>query len=244
MAQEFDKPYVPKVALGIAAHPDDLDFSASGTVAYWTSQGAEVYYLVLTNGNKGSADLNADPKALTELRREEQRAAAKILGVRDVFFCDYDDGALTVSMDVKRDIARVIRQVKPQAVITMDPSMLYDEQRGFINHPDHRAAGQSALDAVYPLARDHLSFPELFQKEGLQPHNVETVFLTNFTKQTAFFDITDTLETKFRALEAHASQIPDLDAMRSRMREMSRMAAEKAPFDAEYAEGFVRIDVH
>lgn len=236
--------FIPKSVLGVAAHPDDLDFGSSGTIAKWTRAGCEAYYLILTNGNKGSADLSADPRALTELRREEQRAAAKVLGVKEVFFCDYDDGTLTVSMDVKRDIARVIRTVRPQVVITMDPGMLYDEARGFINHPDHRAAGQSALDAVYPLARDHLSFPELYKDEGLQPHNVETVLLTNFTRQNFFVDITDTLETKFRALGAHGSQIPDFEGMKALFTEMSGKLAEKAPTPMRYAEGFVRIDVH
>lgn len=238
-----DTEFIPRSVLGIAAHPDDLDFAASGTIAKWVSAGTEAYYLILTNGNKGSADTNADPKALTELRREEQREAARILGLKDVFFCDYDDGTLAVTLDVKRDIARIIRTVRPQAAITMDPSMLYDAERGFINHPDHRAAGQAALDAIYPLARDHLSFPELFQKEGLKPHNVETVFLTNFKEQNFFVDITDTLNMKFEALAAHASQIPDFDNMQERMKNIAATLAQKSGKNMSYAEGYVRIEI-
>jgi LmbE family N-acetylglucosaminyl deacetylase len=224
------------------AHPDDLDFGASGTIAAWTARGAEAYYLILTNGNKGSADLSADPAALTAVRREEQRAAAKICGVRDVFFLDYDDGLLTVSMDVKRDITRVIRQVRPDTVITMDPGMLYDTRRGFINHPDHRAAGQATLDAVYPLARDHLSFPELYKVEKLEPHNVATVMLINFQNNNCFVDITGTMDTKIKALAAHDSQIPDLDATEKMMRSVA--ATIGADCGVKYAEGFIRIDVH
>jgi LmbE family N-acetylglucosaminyl deacetylase len=232
---------VPKVVLGVVAHPDDLDFGCAGTVAAWSAAGAEVYYLILTNGNKGSADLSADPEALTELRRAEQRAAAKILGVRDVYFCNYDDGLLTVNMDVKRDIARVIRTVLPDTVISMDPSMLYDTRRGFINHPDHRAAGQATLDAVYPLARDHLSFPELYAEEGLEPHNVATVLLINFQNQNCYVDITGTIEKKIQALAAHDSQIPDLSSTGNMMRAVAASTGEEC--GVQYAEAFIRIDV-
>jgi LmbE family N-acetylglucosaminyl deacetylase len=241
MAEKSSEPFIPKIVLGVAAHPDDLDFGSAGTIAAWTAQGAKVYYLVLTNGNKGSADKQADPEALTALRRQEQRDSAQLLGVSDVFFCDYEDGALQVSMDVKRDIARVIRMVRPDTVITMDPSMLYDEDRGFINHPDHRAAGQSTLDAVYPLARDHMSFPELFNDEGLEPHNVSTVLLTNFSKQNFYVNITDTFDSKLTAIKAHASQVPDVDGMSQMMHTIAETTGTKA--GCSLAEGFLRIDV-
>lgn len=241
MAESDQEPFIPKIVLGVAAHPDDLDFGSAGTIAAWTSKGTKVYYLVLTNGNKGSADTNAQPAALTELRRQEQRDAAELLGVTEVFFCDYEDGGLVVNMDVKRDIARIIRTVRPDTVITMDPSMLYDEERGFINHPDHRAAGQSALDAIYPLARDHLSFPELLQDEGLQPHYVETVLLTNFTKQNFYVNISDTFESKLAAIRAHTSQVPDVEGMESWMRRIAEMMGSKA--GCALAEGFLRITV-
>lgn len=233
--------FVPKIALGVAAHPDDLDFSSAGSVAAWTAQGAEVYYLILTNGDKGSADPSADTKALSELRRGEQRAAAKILGVRDVFFCNYEDGELMVSMDVKRDIARIIRTVRPDTVIAFDPTMIYDAERGFINHPDHRAAGQATLDAVYPLARDHMSFPELYQQEHLEPHNVSTVLLSNFQQQNFFVDITDSFDTKMKGLSAHTSQVPDTVKTETMLRSMAKKMGKKA--GCTYAEGFMRIDV-
>lgn len=157
------------------------------------------------------------------------------------FFCNYDDGTLVVSMDVKKDIVRVIRQVRPDTVITLDPCMVYDVEMGYINHPDHRAAGQAALDAVFPLARDHLSFPELLKDEGLHPHNVTTVLLTHFGKQNCYIDVSNTFETKLHALAAHASQYPDFPAIETMMRTMATKLGADA--DVSYAEGFVRLEV-
>jgi LmbE family N-acetylglucosaminyl deacetylase len=231
----------PKIALGVAAHPDDLDYGMSGTVAKWAAEGTDVYYLILTNGNKGSADRSVSPAELTAIRRAEQQAAARVLGVKDVFFCDYDDGMLEVTMDVKRDIARIIRTVRPEVVMTMDPSVLYSAEYGFINHPDHRAAGQVTLDAVFPLARDHLSFPELLEQEGLEPHNVATLLLLNFNLHNYVVNISDTIEQKMAALAAHASQMPDLAATQARMRQRAALAGTAA--GAEYAEEFLRIDI-
>ncbi len=231
----------PKIALGIAAHPDDLDYGMSGTVAKWAAEGTDVYYLILTNGNKGSADRSISPAALTATRRAEQQAAAKVLGVKDVLFCDYDDGMLEVTMDVKRDIARIIRTVRPEVVMTMDPSVLYSADQGFINHPDHRAAGQATLDAVFPLARDYMSFPELLRDEGLEPHNVSTLLLLNFNLHNYVVNISDTIEQKMTALAAHTSQMPDLPATQARMRQRAALAGTAA--GAEYAEEFLRIDI-
>lgn len=231
----------PHIVLGVAAHPDDLDFGMSGTAATWASAGAEVYYMILTNGNKGSSDLLVMPDELTEIRRAEQRSAAQVLGVKDVFFCDYEDGLLEVSSAVKRDITRVIRRLRPDVVLTMDPSVLYVAERGFINHPDHRAAGQATLDAVFPLARDHLSFPELLAKEHLAPHKVATVLLLNFKKHNYTVDISGVIEQKMQALAAHASQMPDLQATQKRMRAMAAQAGSHA--GVPYAETFMRIDI-
>jgi LmbE family N-acetylglucosaminyl deacetylase len=230
----------PKVVLGIAAHPDDLEFAAAGSMAKYIAEGATGYYLVLTNANKGTSDRNMQPDQLRDIRRQEQQDAAKILGLADVFFCDYDDGALECSMDLKRDIARVIRRVKPNVVIAMDPTMVYDTNRGLINHPDHRAAGQATLDAVYPLARDHLSFPELLQ-EGFEPHNTATVLLSHFGQENYFVDISPHMETKLQALRAHASQLPDPDGACELVK--SWASANSSKVGAAYAEGFVRIDL-
>ena len=233
--------YIPKVALGVAAHPDDLDFGMSGTIAKWAAAGCDVYYLILTNGNKGSADMSADPQELTKIRRTEQRMAAKILGVKDVFFCDYDDGTLEVSQAVKRDIVRIIRRIKPEAVLTMDPSVLYDAERGIINHPDHRAAGQATLDAVFPLARDHMSFPELLQVENLQPHKVTNIFLMNFVAHNCKIDITQFIDIKMDAIAAHKSQMPNLKSTQNMIRQMAAKNGES--IQALYAEAYIMITV-
>lgn len=227
--------------MGVAAHPDDLDFGASGTMARYAAEGATAYYLILTDGSKGSDDPNISSPELIKIRQAEQRAAAKTLGVKDVFFLSYEDGALEVSLDLKQDIVRIIRRVKPDVVVTMDPAMLYSVERGFINHPDHRAAGQAALDAVYPLARDRLTFPELMA-EGLEPHKTSSVLLVNFDQQNFFVDITDTIEQKMQALAAHASQMPDLAETQAFMRALAARAGTQA--GTKYAEGFLRLDVN
>lgn len=230
----------PKVILGVVAHPDDLEFGMAGTVAKYIAEGARGYYFILTNANKGSADRSMVPDKLRDLRRKEQREAGKILGLTDVFFGDYDDGCLECGRDVKRDIVRVIRQVKPDVVLTMDPTFVYDVERGFINHPDHRAAGQATLDAVYPLARDHLSFPELLA-EGLEPHKVKTVLMAHFGHENFYVDISAHLETKLAALGAHASQLPNPEAAFDMVRQWATKLGSKV--GSPYAEGFVRIDV-
>jgi LmbE family N-acetylglucosaminyl deacetylase len=233
-------PLRPKTVLGIAAHPDDLDFGASGTMAWFAKQGAKVHYLIITDGSKGTDDLKVSPKELIKIRQTEQRAAVKAVGGKSVSFLNYPDSMLEVTMDLKRDIVRIIRSVKPDVVITMDPSMLYSANRGFINHPDHRAAGQAALDAVFPLARDHLSFPELL-KDGYLPHKTKTVLLINFDQSNFYVDISETLTNKLSALKAHASQIPDMDEIFGFVKDISRRAGRKANF--QFAESFVRIDV-
>jgi LmbE family N-acetylglucosaminyl deacetylase len=209
-------------------------------MAAFAKQGADVYYLVLTDGGKGSADPSANPTAIRDIRRDEQRHAAKALGAKDVFFGDYPDGALENSYEVKRDIAKAIRQLKPDVVITFDPTVSYVARDGQINHPDHRAAGQATLDAVYPLARDHLSFPELLA-DGYEPHNTATVLLMNIGQPPTFaVDITDTIDAKFEALSMHASQ-STLQKMKGDLRERAAEVGE--PYGYTYAEPFVRIDI-
>lgn len=232
----------PKVVLGIAAHPDDLDYYAGGTMAAYAKQGAKVYYLILTDGSKGSSDPTMTPDRLRDIRREEQRKAGAVLGITDVFFCDYPDGMLENSGEVKRDVVKVIRQVKPDVVVAMDPTVVYFAQAGIINHPDHRAAGQAAVDAVYPLARDHMSFPELLAG-GYEPHNTKTLLLIGFDQTKANFavNITDTLEQKYQALAEHQSQLVVQDLKEG----MSQLAAKAgAPYGYSYAEYFTRIDIH
>lgn len=232
----------PSVVLGVAAHPDDLEFGSAGSIAKWVANGAVAYYLILTNGNKGSEDHSLTNDQLRDIRRAEQRNAAKILGVKEVFFCDWDDGALAPSLEVKRDIVRIIRQVKPDTVITMDPTFRYSTARGFINHPDHRAAGSATLDAIYPLARDFRSFPQLSLKEGLAAHKVKTVLLNNFDKANYYEDISDQIETKLKALACHASQLSDPESTLEMVRHLAKQSGSKVGVD--FAENFIRIDIN
>lgn len=230
----------PNVVLGVAAHPDDLDFMASGTFAKFAKDGAKAYYLILTDGGAGSEDRAMTSSELKQIRQNEQRKAGKVLGLKDVFFCEFQDGALQNSQEVKREVVRFIRTVRPEVVISIDPSVLYSPQFGIINHPDHRAAGQAALDAVFPLARDHMSFPELLD-EGLEPHKTKTVLLMNMNEHNYVIDISKTIDLKFNALAEHASQVPDIEAVKKRF---SARAAEAAkPYGFSYAETFMRIDI-
>ncbi len=232
---------MPKRLLAIGAHPDDIDVTASGTIAAWVQQGAHVEYLVVTDGGKGSADPAMSPDVLRKIRADEQQAAIEILGVQKVHFLDYKDGELEVSMELKKDIVRSIRQVKPDTVITLDPTMVYSSQLGIINHPDHRAVGQATLDAIFPLARDRLSFPDLLSEEQLEPHKVAHVLLIHFDKHDCLVDISGTLDLKLAALAQHKSQFTDIDKVGSFVKARATKLGES--LQVEYAEGFVRIDL-
>jgi LmbE family N-acetylglucosaminyl deacetylase len=240
MEQDFSE-LKPRVVLGIAAHPDDLDFGASGTMAKFAAAGADVHYLIITDGSKGSEDMNITTADLVKMREAEQHAAAKVIGAKSVTFLGYPDGELKVTMQLKRDIVKVIRIIKPEVVITMDPSMLYSAVRGFINHPDHRAAGQATLDAVFPLARDHMSFPELFA-EGYKPHKTKTILLINFEAGNHIVEISDTFEIKIAALKAHTSQVGNIEEIRTRMTHWATEVGKVAGY--KLAESFVRIDIN
>jgi len=237
---QFDD-YEPKVVLAVGAHPDDIDFGASGSLARWAKAGARVEYLIITDGSKGTDDRSLTGSQLTEVRQAEQRNAAATLGAQNVTFLNYEDGALEVTLALKKDIVRIIRTVRPDTVIVMDPSMVYSSAYGFINHPDHRAAGQATLDAVYPLARDHLSFPELLDQAHLEPHKVAHVLLMNFDAQNFFVDITETLEFKLLALSQHVSQLPNQSATFAMIRE--RAASTGALAGVKFAESFIRLDL-
>ena len=231
----------PKVVLMVGAHADDIDFGASGSVAKWAQEGAEVHYLVITDGSKGSSDPNMTGDQLVAIREQEQRDAAATLGAKEVHFLRYEDAMLEVTIGLKKDIVRVIRQVRPDTVVVMDPTMVYSADMGFVNHPDHRAAGQATLDAVFPLARDRLTFPDLLEKEQLEPHKVAHLLLINLHEQNYFVDISDVFETKVAGLLKHTSQVPDPDSVRSMLKSWASVAGAKTGH--KYAEGFMRIDV-
>ena len=226
--------------LVVLAHPDDPEFFCGGTIARWTSAGRRVTYCLLTRGDKGADGEDVDPRRLADLREQEQRAAAAVLGVTDVRFLGYPDGYLTPDLDLRRDVVRVIRQVRPDIIVTCDPTNFFPNDR-YINHPDHRAAGQAALDAVFPAAGSALFFPELLA-EGLAPHKVGQVFVSMPQVANTILDVTDQFERKLAALRCHASQIPDPAALELRQRD--RMRDPESPADApRYLERFRRIDL-
>ena len=235
-------PLKPQRVMGIVAHPDDLDVIAGASIAKYLQQGAEVEYLILTDGGKGSDDLEMTTETLIRTRQKEQRDALAAVGGKpeNVHFLPYPDGELENTIGLKRDIVREIRRFKPDTVITLDPTVIYSKSTHRINHPDHRAAGQAVLDAVFPLARDRLTFPEL-AAEGFGPHKVKTVLLSDFDSATYYEDITDTFIYKEAAIDAHPSQFTDPDRLKEMFRSMAAAVGERAGY--ELAEGFVRLDV-
>jgi LmbE family N-acetylglucosaminyl deacetylase len=191
--------------LCIAAHPDDLEFTVAGSVARWARQGRHVTFCLVTSGGAGVNEHTPSSDGLIPLRERETRAAARILGVRDVVFLGYEDGTLEPTLAMRRDLARVIRRARPDVVVCGDPTVRYYGGE-YLNHPDHRAAASAALDAVFPSAETRAIFPELLA-EGLEPHKVKQVLITGSLAPDVFVDVGRTLRTKCRALKAHASQV-------------------------------------
>ena len=224
--------------LVILAHPDDPEFFCGATIARWTAAGHQVSYCLLTCGDKGTKDREMIPEALCSLRQSEQLAAAAVLGVHQVRFMNYPDGYLVPDLHLRRDITRIIRQEQPDVLVTCDPTNLYVRET-LLNHPDHRAAGQAVLDAVFPAARDHLNFVELWRDENLEPHIVREVWIASPKESTLTLDITPYWETKIRALYEHKSQISDPQALAERLR--LRFAPDSTPENPRYEEAFRRL---
>jgi LmbE family N-acetylglucosaminyl deacetylase len=222
----------------IMAHPDDAEFSCAGTVAKWVREGKEVVYVLCTSGDKGTSDVSQSPAELAEVRRAEQQAAGRVLGVKEIVFLGYEDGLLVSSVHLRRDLVRQIRRFKPDVVICPDPTSRWYGQQ-YLNHPDHRAAGDSALDAVYPSARDPHVFTELLA-EGLEPHKVREIYIVSRENADTWVDISETIDQKIAALKEHASQIGDRQSeVEKWVREGAQRMAETQ--DMQYAEGFKYI---
>ncbi len=197
---------VPARALVVVAHPDDGDFLAASVLAAWVRQGTRATLCVVTDGDAGSDDVTIPAGELARVRLAEQRAAAAHLGVDDVRCLGYPDGILENTLDVRRALVRVVRQVRPDVVVTMDPTRHWLD-RGYLNHPDHRAAGAATLDAVFPSARDGRAFPELLRKEHLEPHKVRYVLLGATDGDDVAVPVAGVdLEAKLHALGEHRSQ--------------------------------------
>jgi LmbE family N-acetylglucosaminyl deacetylase len=205
-----------KRVLVVVAHPDDADFGSAGTVAQWTDEGISVSYLMVTNGDAGGYDDGISRADMARLRQAEQLAAAKCVGVDDVRFLGYPDGRVEATLELRRDIARVIRQIRPDRMVVPSPERNYD--RVYPSHPDHRAVGSAALDAVYPDARNPYAFPELLREEDLAAWTVREVWIAGGPDPNHFADITQNFDRKVAALRAHASQTSHMDGLEDMLR--------------------------
>ena len=224
-------------ALVVISHPDDGEFGAGPTIAALTAAGARVDYVVTTDGSKGTEDPDVTPEQLASTRMAEQRDAADILGVGEIVHLGYPDGYLTPSLDLRRDITRQIRRFRPDLVITQNPQRRLDHNP-FVGHPDHLATGEATLASVYPAARDHLNFPELWTDEKLEPWKVRQVLLTGVEEPNLWIDISETFETGLRSILAHVSQVKRED-VEERMRERARLIGE--PQGIGMAQAFLSI---
>jgi LmbE family N-acetylglucosaminyl deacetylase len=211
--------------LVVTAHPDDVDFGAAGSVATWVKAGIEVAYCIATDGDAGGSDRSVSRADMAALRREEQRAAAAELGVTDVTFLGFPDGRLSASIELRRDVSRVVRQFRPQRLVCQSPERNW--QRIGASHPDHLAAGEAALCAAYPDARNPFAHPELLA-EGLEPHAVSEVWMMAAPRATVAVDITSCFEQKLNALRRHVSQVGHEADLDDRLRSWATANAEAA----------------
>jgi LmbE family N-acetylglucosaminyl deacetylase len=228
--------------LVVVAHPDDIDFGVAGSVATWTDRGIEVQYCLVTDGDAGGSDPTISRVEMAEIRRGEQTAAAKIVGVTDLHFLGFPDGRVEANLDLRHAITRVIREVRPQRVVTMSPVRNLDIV--FASHPDHLATGEATLCAVYPDSRNPFAFPDLVDN-GYEPWTVDEVLLTIHGESNRFVDITDVFDRKLAALLCHESQHTDPARMEPLLRGWGAANAEAAGFpDGRIAEAFRAIDVN
>ena len=236
-----------KVALVVMAHPDDAEFGAGGTIAAWVRDGWDIYYVICTDGGSGGPDEATDVgpeerRKGTETRKGEQRAACKVLGVKDVIFFDYPDGQLQPTIQLRRDIVRVLRKYRPTRLVCQSPERAWTPQM-FVgrHHPDHLAAGEATISAMYPASQNPWDFPELLA-EGLLPHKVKELYVSGAPVSNFWVDISETMDQKIEALRAHRSQFPGdrLAGLEQRIRE--RTGAVGQQYGVAYAEEFHRTE--
>ncbi len=226
----------PQRILVILAHPDDPEFFCGATLAKWAREGHHITYLLLTCGDKGfnpTTDPSMTPDRLCAIRHEEQTAAAKIIGAHAVHILHYPDGYLIPDLNLRREVVREIRRHRPDILVTCDPQNLFATYG--INHPDHRAAGQVVLDAVFPAAGNPVYFPELLQ-EGFQPHMPKEIWCSLTSQPNTTLDVTDTWETKIQAILQHKTQVQDPQKLIERLQ--SRRTEDSTPENPRYEEKF------
>jgi len=214
--------------LAITAHPDDIDFGAAATIARLTKNGVDVTYCITTDGHQGGEDESISREEMRKIRRKEQLDAASVVGVKDVIYLGKDDGSIFPSLSLREEFVKVIRKVKPDVLITQSPERNWARMPA--SHPDHLAVGETAIQAVYPDARNKFAFPHLL-KEGLLPWNVSTIWVLAHHSPTHYLEITDLFETKIEALKKHVSQIPNVQEMTDRVRSWLTMAAKAAQLE-------------
>ena len=225
----------PVQMLVVAPHPDDAEFGVAGTVARWTREGKDVVYVVCTNGDKGTSDVNMKPEELAKIREQEQLAAAKVLGVMEVVFLRHPDQGIEDTPEFRKELVRLIRKYRPETVVSADP------YRKYMWHRDHRITGQVVLDAIFPYARDYHAYPDLIQ-EGLLPHKVREVLLWGTEDPNYRSDITNTFDIKLAALLCHKSQVGGFaPALEERLRERAKMMSKGEGY--ELAESFHRVEI-
>ena len=219
----------------VTPHPDDAEIGAGGTIASWVRQGHEVIYVVCTNGDKGSSDPNMTSERLAQIRQQEQREAAKILGVSEVIFLGYPDGVLEDTPAFRGELVRLIRKHHPDVVMTTDP------YRRYLWHRDHRITGRVTLDAIFPYARDHLSYPEHIA-QGLAPHKVKEIYLWGSDEPDTYIDISETFDIKLAALSCHASQVGQhAEILKQRIKERASTMGQSQ--GVPLAEAFRRLEI-
>jgi LmbE family N-acetylglucosaminyl deacetylase len=222
----------------VTAHPDDADFGAGGTIAHWSSLGIEVHYCLLTNGDQGGFD-DTPRDQMGPMRQREQRAAAEILGAKSLTFLNHRDGHLEPTIERRGEVVKVIREIKPQRMLIQSPERNWE--RIYASHPDHLAAGEIAIQAVYPDARNEFAFPELF-KAGLDPWTVEEVWVMGNKVRNHYVEITQHIDKKIAALRAHTSQTSHMEDLEGRIKSWSTaMAAEANLAEGKFAEGFMVV---
>jgi LmbE family N-acetylglucosaminyl deacetylase len=225
----------PERVLVIVAHPDDADFGVAGTLAKWIRAGSVARMVCCTSGDAGADDARTDPLELGVTREREQRAAAAVVGYESVDFLHRPDGALANDLALREQLVRIIREFKPDAVMCMDPTMVIT-RGGFLQHVDHRTAAMAAIDAVYPASRNAMAFPHLVIDEGLEPHNVDIVYMFFTDQADTWVDISDTVETKIAALREHTSQLRQPEKLEEMLRRWSAEDGKK--IGAAAAEAF------
>ncbi len=227
-----------KKILVILAHPDDPEFFCGAVLTRWAREGHQITYCLLTRGEKGTNAEFSDIEHIKEIREKEQRKAADVIGVKAVMYTDHPDGFLEATIGVRKELVQFMRKEKPDIVMSCDPSNYFIHNES-INHPDHRAAGQAAVDAVFPAVQNKDFFPEL-AKEGLEQHHVQELWLSLPREANVVIDVTSTWEIKINALLEHKSQIGDAAAFQKRMRNRGRRIFGKTKYFEEFHRLMIR----